>query len=133
ETEVAQAAARATEAAQATAAAQVPPTSPPSSGGCGGMPAASGVVITPLCGPPGTTFTLNGSGFTPGEVVVSHYVDPDGATHSLAKGQSTANETGAVCCPLLTIRTSAGLGVYKIEMQSESGKIATGYFKVLAP
>ena len=108
-----------------------PPTAPPAPGAdCAGIPAAQGQVVTPACGPQGTTFHFTGQGFTPGETVVVWITWPDHTVHT-ASFQRTADAAGQVAEVGYQTQVDSPVGLWATTMAGLSSHTqAIGYVRV---
>ena len=108
-----------------------PPAAPPAAGAdCAGIPSGQGQVVTPACGPQGTTFAFTGQGFTPGETVVVWITWPDNTVHT-ASFERTADGTGQVAGVTFQTQADSPAGLWALTMAGlTSHAQAIGYFRV---
>jgi hypothetical protein len=108
-----------------------PPAAPPAAGAdCAGIPAAQGQVVTPVCGPQGSSFHFTGQGFTPGETVVVWITWPDNTVHT-ASFQRTADSAGQVADVVYQTQVDSPVGLRATARAGLTGHThALGYFRV---
>ena len=113
------------------------PTPTPSNNACTNVPSAQNGVVAPLCGPPGTVFSITGTGFKPGEQVGRYYTSPHNQVIP-GKSQSTADANGSVTYTFtITVNdkgNEADLGIWAGTFEGvTSHHKAIVYFRIIAP
>lgn len=98
---------------------------------CSNIPAPRSMVVRPNCGPPGTTFNFEGSGFQPGESVAYWVTLPDQSVYGTQE-QGIANANGQLGVYLSLSRDPrVPAGIWATTMRGiTSQREAIGYFKV---
>jgi hypothetical protein len=99
---------------------------------CAGIPPSQSVVVRPTCGPGGTAFTFQGSGFQPGEGVGVYITLPDQSVFGPPE-QFEAAENGTLGIYFFS-QPGFPPGVWALTMEGTSSRhIAIGYFKLTPP
>ncbi|MDQ3704349.1 MAG: S-layer homology domain-containing protein [Chloroflexota bacterium] len=103
-------------------------------GPCQGIPASENMTVGPSnCAPTGSEFEFTGAGFEPGEYVGIYLTAPDGSVLGFSSSIE-ADERGSVSGVSLHTTDSFPQGIYVMTMEGfDSGRVARGYFKLLAP
>lgn len=92
------------------------------------------ITLTPASTPPNNTVTITGTGFLPGETVISHYT-PMLSNGTLVTYQCTggADSTGAINLPCVEVPANADPGQYPVTVTGQaSGRTASATLTVTA-
>jgi hypothetical protein len=107
---------------------------PPVAPDCSGVPAATNVVVSPTCGPAGSSFTFAASGLQFRETAGVYLTSPRGTV--IPWTRLGVDSEGKTLPPVITLRTSSGFdrGIWAVTFEGErSHNVARGYFKIYAP
>ncbi len=93
------------------------------------VPSGTNGKVSPESGTPGSSFTFEASGFTPGELVGVWLTAPDQSVTS--SPQATANDQGVIAGVSITSDSSFREGIYSFNAQGvQSKREARGFFRI---